>query len=169
MTNSLRIAIDAGHGYTKALSASGRRTLFPSLICPAPATVDLGEFARREVVTIDGTPYLVGDAARRHATPLWSREKATDPDTLRLILIAAAQLGANGPVAFATGLPLSWYGSQRRAFRDALTGYGGEHPTAESADSTPLVRIGCHFTARIGRCGSGSVPSRPRPWRIPDR
>ena len=77
-------------------------------------------------IQIDGQPYLVGESARKHASPLWSRDKATDPDTLRLILVAAAQLGANGPVALATGLPLSWYGSQRRAFRDALTGYGGQ-------------------------------------------
>ena len=121
---SQAIAIDAGHGYTKALSAT-TQTIFPSLICPAPAAVDLGDYARSQAIFVDGTAYLVGEPARAHATPLWSRDKATDPDTLRLILVAAAQLGANGPVALATGLPLSWYGSQRRAFRDALTGYGG--------------------------------------------
>jgi len=119
------IAIDAGHGYTKALAANGASSIFPSLICPAPSTLDLGEFGQTKPIQIDGQPYLVGEAARKHASPLWSRDKATDPDTLRLILVAAAQLGANGPVALATGLPLSWYGSQRRAFRDALTGYGG--------------------------------------------
>lgn len=121
---SQAIAIDAGHGYTKALSATAQ-TIFSSLICPAPASVDLGDYAHSQAIFVDGTAYLVGESARAHATPLWSRDKATDPDTLRLILVAAAQLGANGPVALATGLPLSWYGSQRRAFRDALTGYGG--------------------------------------------
>lgn len=119
-----QIAVDCGHGWVKALAATGRRILFPSLITPAPSTVDLGDFARSEVVAIDGVPYLVGDPARRHATPLWSRQKANDADTLRLILAAAAQLGAVGPIALATGLPLAWYGSQRRAFREALTGFG---------------------------------------------
>ncbi len=119
-----RIAIDAGHGFTKAL-AGDAQMIFPSLICPAPATLDLGEFGATKPIQIDGRPYLVGEAARKHATPLWSRDKATDPDTLRLILVAAAQLGASGPIALATGLPLSWYGAQRRAFREALTGYGG--------------------------------------------
>ena len=120
---SVSIAIDAGHGYTKALSATAQ-TIFPSLICPAPASVDLGDYAHSQAIQIDGTATLVGESARAHATPLWSRDKATDPDTLRLILVAAAELGATGPVALATGLPLAWYGSQRRAFRDALTGYG---------------------------------------------
>ena len=118
------IAVDAGHGWTKALSATGRRLLFPSLICPAPSTVDLGEFAQSQTVSIDGIPYLVGDPARKHASPLWSRDKAADPDTLRLIVVAAAQLGAVGPVQLATGLPLAWYGSQRQSFREALIGYG---------------------------------------------
>ena len=122
---SFKIAVDVGHGYTKGLSETGERVLFPSLIAPAPATVDLGEFGTRESVFIDEKPYVVGDAARLYATPLWSRDKAADSDTLRLILVAAAHLGAQGPIQLATGLPLSWFGSQRKAFRDALMGYGG--------------------------------------------
>lgn len=122
---SSRLAVDAGHGYTKALSHSGARVLFPSLIAPAPASVDLGEFGQSDSVQIDGVSYLVGESARTHATSLWSRDKAADPDTLRLILVAAAQLGAVGPVALVTGLPLAWFGSQRRTFREVLTGYGG--------------------------------------------
>lgn len=122
----LKIAIDAGHGYVKALGDEGQRVLFPSLIAPVPPSVDLGDFSRTESVAIDGVMYLVGEPARAaHATPLWSHDKAADPDTLRLILIAAAELGAIGPCTLATGLPLSWFGSQRKAFREALTGYGG--------------------------------------------
>ncbi len=122
---SQKLAIDVGHGFTKALSETGERVLFPSLICPMLPHVDLGELGKSEAVTIDGVPYLVGESARQHATPLWSRDKADDPDTLRLMLIAAAQLGAVGPVQLATGLPLAWYGAQRKAFREALTGFGG--------------------------------------------
>lgn len=122
---SMMIAIDAGHGYTKGLSTRGARTVFPSLIAPAPAGMDLGEYASGDPVKIDGRSFLVGESARSHATPLWSREKATDADTLRLILVAATQLGAVGPVSLATGLPLSWFGPQRRALQEVLTGYGG--------------------------------------------
>ena len=128
-----KIAIDAGHGFTKALAGDAQR-IFSSLICPAPSTIDLGEFGAIKPIQIDGQPYLVGEAARKHATPLWSRDKATDSDTLRLILVAAAMSGAAGPVALATGLPLSWFGSQRRSFRDALTGYGA---TIQLPDQAP--------------------------------
>lgn len=98
--------------------------MFPSLIAPAPVTIDLGEYVQSTVMLIGGVPYLVGESARKIATPLWSRDKATDPDTLRLVLVAAAQLGATGGIQLATGLPLSWYGSQRRSFREVLTGFG---------------------------------------------
>lgn len=120
-----QVAIDPGHGYYKGLSSRGGRVLIPALIHPAPATVDLGSFGRTAVTRIDGQPYLVGEAARRFAAPLWSRDKAVDDDTLRLILAAAAELGASGPVRLATDLPLSWYGDQQRTFRKALRGYGG--------------------------------------------
>ncbi len=43
-----KLAVDAGHGYVKALSESGRRVLFPSLIAPAPPGLDLGDFGRAE-------------------------------------------------------------------------------------------------------------------------
>ena len=119
---SLTLSIDAGHGYVKALSPAGGRLVFPSLLCPPPKSVDLGEFGQSETVLINGEPFFVGEPARTHATPLWTRDKATDPDTLRLIVVAAAKLGAIGPVNLATGLPLSWFGPQRKAFREALKG-----------------------------------------------
>lgn len=117
------VAVDVGHGYVKALGASNQRVMFPSLICPQPPMLDLGDFGKAEVITIDDQPYLVGESARAHATPLWSKDKATDRDTLRLVLVAAAQLDAVGPVKLTTGLPLGWFGSQRKAFREALIGY----------------------------------------------
>ncbi len=127
----MKIAIDCGHGYVKGLSESGGRVVFPSLISPAPAGVDLGEFGKSEVTRIDGQPFLVGEPARAYAAPLWSREKSADADTLRLILVATAMLGASGPVVMATGLPLSWFGSQKKAFRESLLGYGGTVQLAE--------------------------------------
>ena len=129
------LAIDPGHEYVKALSSRGERAFFPSLIHPAPQTVDLGGFGRRTVTTIDDVPYVVGEAARRVASPLWSRDKAVDEDTLRLILIAAAELGASGPVRLATDLPLAWFGAQRKAFKEALRGFGGTVVTANGVHS----------------------------------
>ena len=133
----MMIAIDAGHGYTKGLSTRGAKTLFPSLIAAAPAAVDLGSFGRTAVTRIDGQAFVVGEAARKWATPLWSRDKAVDDDTMRLILVAAAELGASGAVRLATGLPLSWFGPQRAAFQQALRGFGG-HVTRTDGTTTRL-------------------------------
>lgn len=121
----MMIAIDAGHGYVKGLSARGGRVLFPSLIAPAPVTVDLGSYGGATVTRIDGQSYVVGEAARKWATPLWSRDKAVDDETMRLMLVAAAELGASGPIRLATGLPLAWFSPQRAAFQEALRGFGG--------------------------------------------
>ena len=117
------MAIDAGHGYVKALGRGGIKALFPSLICPAPAHVDLGNLGRPALTYIDEIPYLIGEVAARYATPLWSRDKAADADTLRLIAVGAAHLRASGPVHLSAGLPLSWWGSQHEAFQEALQGY----------------------------------------------
>ncbi|WP_020374433.1 ParM/StbA family protein, partial [Sulfobacillus thermosulfidooxidans] len=119
------VAIDAGHGYVKALSSRGGQTLFPALIHPAPEAVELGAFGHLAVTQIDQRAYLIGDAARRLAAPLWSRDKALDDETLRLILVGAASVGASGPVHLATGLPLAWFGAQHRDLKTALRGYGG--------------------------------------------
>jgi len=116
------IAIDVGHSTVKGLSGNGARTLFPSLITPAPAAVDLGEYGQAQTALIDGTSYLVGEPAQSYASPLWGRDKAADEDTIRLVLVAAARLGPVGDVRAAVGLPLSWYASQRRAAARALTG-----------------------------------------------
>jgi actin-like ATPase involved in cell morphogenesis len=118
------LAIDVGHGYVKTLSDTNR-TLFPALIAPAPALVDLGDQARPAITIINDTIYLVGNAAKLYAVPRWSRDKASDPDTLRLMLVAAADHGASGSVTVATGLPLAWFGSGRQPFQEALTGFGG--------------------------------------------
>ena len=167
---SEKIAVDAGHGFTKALSADGHQAIFPSLICSAPPTVDLGEFGQRDVVQIDGAPYLVGESARNHATPLWSKEKATDPDTLRLILVAIAQLGASGPIALATGLPLAWFGSQKTDFRQALTGYGASIALPDQPTQQIWIESALVLPQGVAAAGPvlGSPQYRPGPYLVID-
>nr|WP_031942647.1 ParM/StbA family protein [Sulfobacillus thermotolerans]AEP14280.1 StbA-family protein [Sulfobacillus thermotolerans] len=165
-TRSVNVAVDCGHGYTKALSQAGGRIMFPSLICPPPPRVDLGEFGQAALVTIDGQPFLIGEPARRHATPLWSRDKAADPETLRLILVAAAQLGVTGPLQLATGLPLSWFGAQRHALRDALLGYAA---TVTLPDRPPqrlwIDRVKVLPQAAAGALAALTGPvTRPETW-----
>ena len=124
---SVSIAIDAGHGYTKALSAS-TQTIFPSLICPAPAAVDLGRFGPSDSVAVETDQYpriryLVGDAARLRAVSLFSHDKASDPTTLALTWIAASRLVGPGyhAITLGVGVPLAWYAEQQGTLARILT------------------------------------------------
>lgn len=65
----MKIAVYVGHGFVKALAGISQRALLPALAIPAPAGVDLGDFARGAEWRIDGHPWLVGEAARGHAQP----------------------------------------------------------------------------------------------------
>ena len=112
----MHCAIDVGHGYVKALSARGKRTLFPSWIAPIPEDPQMGRFDRQDVVTVNDRAYWVGNAARHYATSLFSHDKATDPLTLALTWIAVDQvMDSDRIVQLGVGLPLSWYGSQKDA------------------------------------------------------
>jgi len=117
-----KIAADVGHGFVKALSADGRRAVYPSLISPAPVGPDLGSFSGPRPTVVNGRPYLIGENARFSAASLFSRDKATDPLTLVLSWAAAAKLLGAGyhTVSLGVGLPLSWYASQKAALSEAL-------------------------------------------------
>ena len=150
-----KIAIDCGHGYTKGLSTHGARTVFPSLIAPAPSGPDLGRFGAQAVVTLDGEKYLVGDAARLSATSLFTHEKATDRLTIALTKIAVAQVAGPGyhMVNLGVGLPLSWYASQKDALAKILTG------PADVDDSHLMIESATVFPQGIGALVSvGDLP-----------
>ena len=122
------IAIDAGHGFTKALAVNGASSIFPSLICPAPAGIELGRFGQQDSVSVETdhlpkTRYLVGDAARLRATSLFSQDKAADLATLALTWIAASRLTGPGyhAITLGAGVPLAWYASQQGSLAQALT------------------------------------------------
>lgn len=51
------VGTDAGHGYTKMLRLNGPRVVFLSLICVAPATVDLGKFSKQNAPTTRPTSF----------------------------------------------------------------------------------------------------------------
>ncbi len=173
----MKIAIDAGHGYTKALAASGARVLFPSLIAPAPkGGIDLGEWERhseRGRVVLDDQEFVYGESARRLATPLWSREKAADSDAARFILIAVGLLGAVGPVQIAVGLPLSWFASQRKEFKVALMGYGARIAFPEQGIGSQRIWIDAVTVLPQGVAGAAAtlgatVSAVPESWIVLD-
>lgn len=178
MSEPIKIAIDAGHGYVKALSQFGERVMFPSLIAPTNSGVgvDLGEWdrkSRRGRVILDGQEFVYGEAARRLAVPLWSREKAADPDAARFILIAAGLLGATGPLQIAVGLPLSWYAAQRKEFKAALMGYGAQVSFPEHGMGSRRVWIDAvtvlpqGVAAAVATLGATACPA-PESWIVLD-
>lgn len=142
----MRLSIDVGHGYTKALAETGERVLFPSLIAYAPTGPDLGRFGGRDTVRIDGVEYLVGETASLSATSLFSRDKSTDALTVALTKIAAARLAGPGyhTVSLGVGLPLSWYADQKDALAAVIRG------TADLGDTHLLVEQVSVFPQGIG-------------------
>jgi plasmid segregation protein ParM len=128
---SQKIAVDVGHGYTKGLSETGERVLFPSLIAPATADMNLGPLASSHSITVQWgsqppRSYWVGDEARLQAISLFGSDKASDLLTRDLTVIAASRLihtqDALPPLVLAVGVPLTWYGRERQALQQALLG-----------------------------------------------
>ncbi|WP_084413155.1 ParM/StbA family protein [Desulfovirgula thermocuniculi] len=129
------VAADIGYGYVKAISSSGHRAIFPSVV--APATHDpLGGFMednlghRVRVRRLDGSAEerLVGEAAARSAAAVTTLAKNKPADMHDTLLLAAAYLvgaGSASPfpaqqVDLAVGLPLAFYRAQRDTLRARL-------------------------------------------------
>ncbi|AEG15191.1 hypothetical protein Desku_1611 [Desulfofundulus kuznetsovii DSM 6115] len=128
------IGTDVGYGFTKAVSSTGLRACFPSLVAPAGADlgVDFGGPAPGHRVTvrrIDGQvqEYLVGEAARDSflTSGFLGSEKPIELHDL-LLLTAAYLVGAGSTgfppaqVDLAVGLPLAFYKSQKNALKARL-------------------------------------------------
>ena len=128
---SQKLAIDVGHGFVKGLNESGERILFPSLIAPAKG-IDLGPLSVAHLTTVQWAgqnlmAYWVGEDARLQATSLFGSNKASDPLTRDLTIIAVSRLKSvanSEEITFAlgVGVPLAWYGRERAALQKALLG-----------------------------------------------
>lgn len=120
----MKIGIDIGYGFTKAINENGEKVIFPSLVAPAGATFlnDLFSDAEKYKVTINHTDLLIGEAARHSfaVSQVLNKEKPADLHD-PLFLAAAALLGNNDrDFAIAVGLPLAYYASQKAALQARL-------------------------------------------------
>lgn len=128
------VSVDVGYGYTKAVSSSGQRSIFPSVIAPAAHDL-LGGFMedslghRVRVRRLDGSAEerLVGEAAARSVAAVTTLAKNKPADMHDTLVLAAAYLvgvGTAGPLPaqtdLAVGLPLAFYRAQRDALRARL-------------------------------------------------
>jgi len=121
----LKIGIDVGYGYVKAINDEGQKTSFPAMIAPTGNGLGLGDVFKDTVeyqVTIDQSKYMVGDAAKQSflATQTMSREKP--PEIHDPLLMTAAYLlsGEDGRLEIGVGLPLAYYSAQKDALRNRL-------------------------------------------------
>jgi len=128
------VAADVGYGYTKAVSTSGKRACFPSVVAPAvedplAGALSGGPGHRVQVRRLNGEidEKLVGEAALRSlaAVTTLSREKPREMHDW-LVLAAAYLCGVGGGGVFpgqadlAVGLPLAYYRSQKEALAERL-------------------------------------------------
>ncbi len=131
----MRVAIDVGYGFTKALSGNGGRSIFPSAVITARGSGDLaaalGGGSQKHRLSVQGSTdlhpreYLVGAAAlTAGASRSWDTSGSGRDDYLLLVLSALGAVGAEGPIDLALGLPLSVYlqRDERRALRDRVAG-----------------------------------------------
>ena len=131
----MRISVDIGFGYTKAVNEAGRTVSFPSVVGRRFASTLgglLGGDQEDYVVGIrdnqdpeQDTPfveYYVGDAAMAAGGNRTWEEEADKNQNLNILVATAVHLLLDNDeeVELAVGLPMSFYNSQRKAIRDAL-------------------------------------------------
>ncbi len=170
----MRVSIDVGYGFTKALADNGGRQVFPSAVSLARGTGDLaaalGGAAQRHRMSVQvghelPQGYLVGSAAlAAGATRSWAIDGSGRDDYPLLVLAALASVGAEGPVDLALGLPLSVYLSrdERRALRDRVTGLAARvswdghdaRPVAVSSVKVLPQAAGAYYSALVGADGA---------------
>jgi plasmid segregation protein ParM len=132
---SLQIGIDIGYGFVKAVSSTGGKVSFPSMVTPCghdPLDGAIkGKGSGYKVrITTNGRKddILVGEAAAHSLSAQGFVAQQEKPAQLHdtLLLTAAYLQGAcenlmlNGNARLAVGLPLSFYRSQKSALKERL-------------------------------------------------
>ncbi|NLB17163.1 MAG: ParM/StbA family protein [Syntrophomonadaceae bacterium] len=122
----MKIGIDVGYGYVKAMNETGQKISFPALVAPAGNnSLGLGEMFQHSIeyhVNIQGANYLIGEAAKQSflATKTLSREKPPEIHN-PLLLLSAYLLSGDAPShEIGVGLPLAYYASQKDELRERI-------------------------------------------------
>lgn len=136
--NTIYVGVDLGYGWVKAMSSTGKRVVFPSLVGKGHdrgLTNMFGEEKNTHSnmnVMYKGENYFVGELAKesRSLSRIFERERFNHLYT-HILLNTAIQLvteGGNGSVKLSTGLPLDFYGAQAKDFQQSIKGV---HPAIE--------------------------------------
>lgn len=127
----MKVGIDVGYGFTKAVNENGEKIIFPSLVAPVPydflGDIMKGQIGYKVKIYINGeqNSFLTGEAARHSSRPIqtFNREKpARIHDTL---LFTALGLLGDEENEVGIGLPLAYYTYQRQILKERLQGISG--------------------------------------------
>lgn len=125
----MKIGIDIGYGFTKAVNEAGERVIFPSLVAPAGYDVLGGVFSQTQeyrVTIASGSQkadLLVGEAARHSFVVSQALNKEKPPELHDpLLLTAIGLLGhKDSEISLGVGLPLAYYASQKEDLKNRLS------------------------------------------------
>lgn len=133
-----KVSVDLGYGFVKALSSTGKRVLFPSLVGRgyergiSDIFGDTLEDLKNMHIHFQNDDYFVGELAKesRSTSRIFERERFSHIYT-HILLNTAIQLVVSDTadsVQLATGLPLDFHKAQSKEFQKAITGI---HPEIE--------------------------------------
>ncbi|GLY12696.1 ParM/StbA family protein [Pseudobacillus badius] len=132
MTN--HVAVDIGYGYVKAISSTGNRVVFPSLVGKGydRGLTNLFGETKNDLSNMEikygeeQDIFFVGELANesRSTSRIFERERFNHLYT-HILLNTAIQLvteGKSGSVNVSTGLPLDFYAAQKKEFQQSIIG-----------------------------------------------
>lgn len=106
------ISIDIGNGYVKAVSDTGERLHFPTVIKENLDRDILGKSMNKYSIEINGTKLFIGDLAiAKRGVRAWRGDKAVNEDTEHYIALCAHALTtqSDSEINVCLGLPYSYY------------------------------------------------------------
>lgn len=116
------IAIDVGYSSTKAISSTGDKVVFTSVVAPAVDDVLSGAFKGLDyVLEISNKKYFIGEAALRSSGATTTLERNKPPEIHDLLVLTAAYLlGADEESILLVGLPISYFKTQKANLKTHL-------------------------------------------------
>lgn len=129
------VSVDLGYGFVKAVSSNGKQILFPSIVGSGrerglanfledKKSVDNIDFSELHI-KVNGQHYYIGDMALKNSldgSRVFERERYNH-EYSKILMNVAIQLVSSSDteeVILFTGLPLDYYKSQHKEFREKL-------------------------------------------------
>lgn len=136
MNNQEIVSVDVGYGYVKALSSSGKRCIFPSVVGSGRErglanflknknTTDYEKDLSEIHIKIDGNHFYVGEMALKNSSDssrVFERERYNHVYT-KILLHVAIQLVTSpdtNEIILFTGLPLDYYKTQVKQYKEKI-------------------------------------------------